>query len=110
MVPDWHLPLRRGHCGRLQQKEEGASQLLSVAGTVAQTGQVFNGCTAPTMCMIPMVRRRSFCLIERVREALPGIIIEVRMDGAFFSDDIVSALDQAHIEYRSVFRLNDSRH
>ena len=37
--------------------------------------------------------------IERMREALPGIIIEVRMDGAFFGDDIVSTLDRAHIEY-----------
>ena len=37
--------------------------------------------------------------IERMREALPGIIIEVRMDGAFFGDDIVSALDWAHIAY-----------
>ena len=45
--------------------------------------------------------------IERVREALPDIIIEVRMDGAFFSDDI-GALDQTS-SIRSAFRLNDSR-
>ncbi len=37
--------------------------------------------------------------IEQVQTALPGITIEVRMDGAFFSDAIVSALDEASIEY-----------
>lgn len=37
--------------------------------------------------------------IEQVRSALPGIIVEVRMDGAFFSDTIVRALDRAAIEY-----------
>ena len=37
--------------------------------------------------------------IEQVKQALPYTRIEVRMDGAFFSDTIVSALDQANIEY-----------
>lgn len=37
--------------------------------------------------------------IEQVKNALPGVTIEVRMDGAFFSDAIVSALDKAQIEY-----------
>lgn len=37
--------------------------------------------------------------IEQVKQALPHTRIEVRMDGAFFSDSIVSALDQANIEY-----------
>ena len=37
--------------------------------------------------------------IKQVQAARPGIIIEVRMDSAFFSDTIVSALDKAGIEY-----------
>ena len=37
--------------------------------------------------------------IEQVRIALPKVLIEVRMDGAFFSDEIVTALDEAGIEY-----------
>jgi hypothetical protein len=37
--------------------------------------------------------------IESVRHACPGIIIEVRMDSAFFSDEIVGALDNAGIEF-----------
>ena len=41
--------------------------------------------------------------IERIRKVLPGIIVEVRMDSAFFSDDIVSALDQSRIKYTISF-------
>jgi len=37
--------------------------------------------------------------IQRVREVLPGAVIEVRMDSAFFSDQIVSALDEHNIEF-----------
>ena len=37
--------------------------------------------------------------VSAVREALPGVIIEVRMDSAFFSDEIVAALDDAGIEF-----------
>ncbi len=43
---------------------------------------------------------REFILacIENVRKACPGIVIEVRMDSAFFSDEIVSALQRGGIE------------
>lgn len=37
--------------------------------------------------------------IASVRNACPGIIIEVRMDSAFFSDEIVSALENNGIEF-----------
>ena len=37
--------------------------------------------------------------IEQVRTVLPGVIVEVRMDSAFFSDSIVEALDEKGIEY-----------
>jgi hypothetical protein len=37
--------------------------------------------------------------IEAVRAALPGVIIEVRMDSAFFSDAIVSMLRDAGVEF-----------
>ena len=66
-------------------------------------------CTAPAMCMIPMVRRRSFCAASSGYGKRCPVIIEVRMDGAFFSDDIVSALGPTS-SIRSAFRLNDSRH
>lgn len=37
--------------------------------------------------------------IQTVRQALPGIVIEVRMDSAFFSDEIVSALQADDVEF-----------
>jgi hypothetical protein len=37
--------------------------------------------------------------IEQLKQAIPRTHIEVRMDSAFFSDRIVSALDQAGVEY-----------
>jgi hypothetical protein len=37
--------------------------------------------------------------IAQVKTALPGVTIEVRMDGAFFSDILVGTLDNAGIEY-----------
>jgi hypothetical protein len=44
---------------------------------------------------------REFILacIDAVREALPRIQLEVRMDGAFFSDEIVRMLDQQAVEF-----------
>lgn len=82
------------------RKKKGQRSYYPLFCTVAQTGQVLD------------VHHRSgnvhdsngaqdFILncIEQVRIALPKVLIEVRMDGAFFSDEIVTALDEAGIEY-----------
>ncbi|MGH8490945.1 MAG: hypothetical protein ACREXS_19290 [Gammaproteobacteria bacterium] len=37
--------------------------------------------------------------IGAVRAALPGVAIEVRMDSAFFSDEIIGSLDAQGVEY-----------
>jgi hypothetical protein len=37
--------------------------------------------------------------VQQVRDVLPGVIIEVRMDSAFFSDEIVTALNEQGIEF-----------
>ncbi len=37
--------------------------------------------------------------IDQVRKALPGIIIEVRLDAAFFTREIVAYLNRARVEY-----------
>lgn len=82
------------------KKKKGQRSYYPLYCTVAQTGQVFdvlhrsgnvhdsNGAQAFIM----------HC-IEQVQKALPGIVVEVRMDSAFFSDGIVGALDEAGIEY-----------
>lgn len=82
------------------RKKKGQRSYYPLFCTVAQTGQVLaivhrsgnvhdaNGAAAfIAQC------------IEQVRTALPGVTLEVRMDSAFFSDEIVSLLDQAGIEY-----------
>jgi hypothetical protein len=37
--------------------------------------------------------------VEQLKQTLPCTYIEMRMDSAFFSDRIISALDQARVEY-----------
>jgi hypothetical protein len=82
------------------RKKKGQRSYYPLFCTLAQTGQVLavlhrsgnvhdsNGAEA-------------FILqsVEQVKQAVPNTRIEVRMDGAFFSDSIVSALDLASIEY-----------
>jgi hypothetical protein len=82
------------------KKKKGARSYYPLFCTVAQTGQVLN-----------FVHRsgnvhdsngaRAFILecVAQVRSILPGAIIEVRMDSAFFSDEIVAALDKQHVEF-----------
>jgi hypothetical protein len=82
------------------KKKKGQRSYYPLFCTVAQTGQVFD-----VLHRSGNVRdcngAQAFILhcIEQVQAALPGIIIEVRMDSAFFSDAIVGALDKTGIEY-----------
>jgi hypothetical protein len=38
--------------------------------------------------------------VEQIQSALPGVVLEVRMDSAFLSDEIVLALTQRAIQYQ----------
>ena len=68
--------------------------------TVAQTGQVL-ALLHRSGNVHDSKGAQDFILdgIERVKSALPGVSIEVRMDSAFFSDAIVGALDKAGVDY-----------
>lgn len=68
--------------------------------TIAQTGQVFDVYHRPGN-VHDSKGAREFILecIEIMREELPWAKIEVRMDSAFFSDEIVTALSKKSIEY-----------
>jgi len=82
------------------KKKKGQRSYYPLNCTVAQTGQVLavhhrsgnvhdsNGAEAFIICCI-----------EQVRSALPRTTIELRMDGAFFSEAIVEALEAAAVEY-----------
>ena len=82
------------------KKKKGQRSYYPLFCTVAQTGQVLdilhrsgnvhdsNGAEAFILSCI-----------EQVRDVLPGVIIEVRMDGAFFSESMINALEDNEVEY-----------
>lgn len=82
------------------KKKKGQRSYYHLFCTIAQTGQVFDvlprsGNVHDSNGALEFM----FECIRIVRAACPGIIIEVRMDSAFFSDEIVTALDAEGIEF-----------
>jgi len=82
------------------KKKKGARSYYPLFCTIAQTGQVLDFLHRSGN-VHDSHGARDFILacIQAVREALPGVVIEVRTDSAFFSDEIVMALDEARIEF-----------
>jgi hypothetical protein len=82
------------------KKRKGARSYYPLFCTVAQTSQVLDFLHRPGN-VHDSNGAREFILacVHEVRQALPGILIEVRMDSAFFSDEIISALQAAGIEF-----------
>lgn len=82
------------------KKKKGARSYYPLFCTIAQTGQVFDVLCRPGNVHDSKGAREFilFC-VQTVWEALPGITIEVRMDSAFFSDEIVTSLDRERIEF-----------
>jgi len=82
------------------KKKKGARSYYPLFCTVAQTGQVLNFLHRSGN-VHDSNGAREFILgcVRLVRKVLPGVIIEVRMDSAFFSDEIVSTLTEKGIEY-----------
>ena len=82
------------------KKRKGARSYYPLFCTIAQTGQVLNFLhRSGNVHDSNGAREFILACIQAVRKALPGIIIEVRMDSAFFSDEIVSALAADGIEF-----------
>lgn len=81
-------------------KKKGQRSYYPLFCTIAQTGQVFDVFHRPGN-VHDSNGAREFILacINTVREALPGVLIEVRMDGAFFSDALVTLLDDLGVEF-----------
>ena len=82
------------------RKKKGQRSYYPLFCTVAQTGQVL-AVLHRAGNVHDSKGAQAFILncIEQIKKALPGVTIEVRMDSAFFSDAIVSALDEAQIDY-----------
>lgn len=82
------------------KKKKGARSYYPLFCTVAQTGQVLNFLHRPGN-VHDSKGAREFILscVRQIRDRLPGVIVEVRMDSAFFSDEIVTALNEQNVEF-----------
>ena len=82
------------------KKRKGERSYYPLFCTVAQTAQVLD-LLHRSGNVHDSNGARAFILacIQAVRAAMPGIQIEVRLDSAFFSDEIVTALHDAGVEF-----------
>jgi hypothetical protein len=82
------------------KKRKGERSYYPLFCTVAQTGQVFD-VLHRSGNVHDSNGARSFILgcLRAIRAALPGVRIEVRMDAAFFSDEIVDELERQGVEF-----------
>jgi hypothetical protein len=82
------------------RKKKGQRSYYPLFCTLAQTGQVFD-VLHRSGNVHDSHGARNFILacIATLRAALPGVCIEVRMDSAFFSDEIIGSLDAQGVEY-----------
>lgn len=80
--------------------KKGARSYYPLFATVAQTGQVLDLLHRPGN-VHDSHGARQFILdcVRRARQFCPQAVIEVRMDSAFFSDEIVQALDAEDVEF-----------
>ena len=82
------------------KKKKGARSYYPLFCTIAQSGQVFDylhrsGNVHDSNGAIKFVTR---CVLE-VQAAMPGAKIEIRMDSAFFSDEMVTSLEALGADY-----------
>ena len=83
------------------KKKKGARSYYPLFCTIAQTAQVFDflhrsGNVHDSNGAAEFI----LSCIQRVRDAIPwGVHIEVRMDSAFFSDELVQALEGEGVEF-----------
>lgn len=81
-------------------KKKGQRSYYPLFCTIAQTGHVFDVLHRPGN-VHDSNGAQDFILacIQAVRDVLPGIHIEVRMDSAFFSDALVTLLSDLGVEF-----------
>ena len=82
------------------KKKKGQRSYYPLFCTVAQTGQVLDVWHRPGN-VHHSNGARAFILacLNEIRQILPKVVLEVRMDCAFFSEEIVRALDSLGIQY-----------
>lgn len=82
------------------RKKKGSRSYYPLFCTIAQTGQVLDVWHRPGN-VHDSNGARAFILacIREIRAILPRCLIEARLDGAFFSDEIVSTLDAEGVQF-----------
>ena len=82
------------------KKKKGQRSYYPLFCTVAQTGQVLDVWHRPGN-VHDSNGARAFILacLNEIRQILPKVVLEVRMDCAFFSEEMVRALDALGIQY-----------
>jgi hypothetical protein len=82
------------------KKKKGSRSYYPLFCTIAQTGQVLDYLHRPGN-VHDSHGAKDFILacIDVIRSTLPGVVVEVRMDSAFFSDEMVTALNERRIEF-----------
>lgn len=82
------------------KKKKGSRSYYPLFCTVAQTGQVLDYLHRPGN-VHDSHGAKDFILacVDVIQAALPGVVVEVRMDSAFFSDEMVTALNERHVEF-----------
>ena len=82
------------------KKKKGARSYYPLFCTVAQTGQVFDFFHRPGNVHDSNGAREFIAAcIATIRRALPGVVIEARLDSAFFNDDIVTMLNDEKVKF-----------
>ncbi len=82
------------------RKRKGARSYYPLFCTLAQTGQVFDVYHRPgNVHDSHGAREFIVACIRSLKKVLPWVKMEVRMDSAFFSDAIVSVLDEMGVEF-----------
>ena len=82
------------------RKRKGARSYYPLFCTLAQTGQVFDVYHRPgNVHDSHGAREFIIACIASLKKALPWVKVEVRMDSAFFSDAVVSVLDEKGVEF-----------
>jgi hypothetical protein len=89
-----------GTAAGFNKKKKGARSYYPLFCTIAQTGQVLDLLHRPGN-VHDSRGARAFILqcVALIRQHCPHAVIEVRMDSAFFSDEIVHALDKEDVEF-----------
>jgi len=82
------------------KKKKGQRSYYPLVCTVAQTSQVFDSLfRAGNVHDSNGARQFIVNCIEKIRRFLPKIVIEVRMDSAFYSEEIIAELERVKVEF-----------